>query len=177
MWGTGKETARRGGEEALGSSGRLRRRLTEGGGGGIGWRIEGAELGKIARWGLLVHRSHRSGLKEEKSFARIVTGVIRSHELQRSLRDIVELYGCERSLDGVEKHRKVSGLDLIGSKCFEAANLSAVFIDDGIMFDKILEWDWHKSVVPAIGRILRIEHLAETILNVIYINMVGYDTW
>ncbi|ONK70939.1 uncharacterized protein A4U43_C04F3070 [Asparagus officinalis] len=95
-----------------------------------------------------------------------------SLSFKRSLRDIAELYGCERSLDGVEKHRKVSGLDSIGSKCFEAANLSAVFIDDGIMFDKILEWDWHKSVVPAVGRILRIEHLAETILNV-FLNLSG----
>lgn len=86
-------------------------------------------------------------------------------KLQRSLRDIAELYKCEPSLDKVEDHRKSEGLASISSKCFGAANISAVFIDDGIMFDKMLDWQSHKSFVSAVGRILRIEHLAETILN------------
>lgn len=84
---------------------------------------------------------------------------------QRSLRDIAELYKCEPSLDKVEDHRKSEGLVSISSKCFGAANISAVFIDDGIVFNKMLDWQSHKSFVPAVGRILRIEHLAETILN------------
>lgn len=65
----------------------------------------------------------------------------------------------------MENHRKFAGLHSISSKCFEAANISAVFIDDGIQFDKMHDWQWHKSFAPAVGRILRIEHLAETILN------------
>jgi len=98
-------------------------------------------------------------------FLGIIDELLRSHGLQRSLRDIAELYGCEGSLNGVETHRKASGLESIASKCFEAANLSAVFIDDGIVFDKMREWDWHTRLAPAVGRVLRIEHLAETILN------------
>ncbi|XP_078173404.1 protein fluG-like isoform X1 [Carex rostrata] len=88
-----------------------------------------------------------------------------SLSFKRSLRDIAELYKCEPSLDKVEDHRKSEGLVSISSKCFGAANISAVFIDDGIVFDKMLDWQSHKSFVPAVGRILRIEHLAETILN------------
>ncbi|KAG1354864.1 protein fluG [Cocos nucifera] len=88
-----------------------------------------------------------------------------SLSFKRSLRDIAGLYNCEASLNGVENHRKFAGLHSISSKCFEAANISAVFIDDGIQFDKMHDWQWHKSFAPAVGRILRIEHLAETILN------------
>ncbi|KAJ3690448.1 hypothetical protein LUZ61_019612 [Rhynchospora tenuis] len=88
-----------------------------------------------------------------------------SLSFKRSLRDIAELYKCERSLEKVEEHRKLEGLNSISSKCFAAANISAVLLDDGIVFDKMLDWQSHMSFVPAVGRILRIEHLAETILN------------
>ncbi|THU69241.1 hypothetical protein C4D60_Mb08t12330 [Musa balbisiana] len=84
---------------------------------------------------------------------------------KRSLRDISALYNCRTSLDELESHRKSSGLLSITAKCFEAANVSAVLIDDGILFDKMCDLEWHKSFAPAVGRILRIEHLAETILN------------
>ncbi|XP_065020492.1 protein fluG [Musa acuminata AAA Group] len=84
---------------------------------------------------------------------------------KRSLRDIAALYNCRASLDELESHRKSSGLLSITAKCFEAANVSAVLIDDGILFDKMCDLEWHKSFAPAVGRILRIEHLAETILN------------
>ncbi|XP_042373951.1 protein fluG-like [Zingiber officinale] len=84
---------------------------------------------------------------------------------KRSLRDLAALYGCEVSLSSLEHHRESSGLLSISAKCFGAANLSAIFLDDGIQFDKMNDWEWHKSFAPAVGRILRIEHLAETILN------------
>nr|CAD1836028.1 unnamed protein product [Ananas comosus var. bracteatus] len=88
-----------------------------------------------------------------------------SLSFKRSLREIAQLYNCEASLDKVEDHRKSAGLVSISSKCFKAANLSAIFLDDGIQFDKMHDWEWHSSFAPAVGRILRIEHLAETILN------------
>ncbi|KAG6519525.1 hypothetical protein ZIOFF_023019 [Zingiber officinale] len=84
---------------------------------------------------------------------------------KRSLRDLAALYGCEASMSSLEHHRESLGLLSISAKCFGAANLSAIFLDDGIQFDKMNDWEWHKSFVPAVGRILRIEHLAETILN------------
>ena len=85
--------------------------------------------------------------------------------MQRSLREVAELYGCEKSLESVEEHRRVAGLEAISSRCFEAARISAVLIDDGLNLDKMHGIDWHKSFVPTVGRILRIESLAEQILS------------
>lgn len=49
--------------------------------------------------------------------------------------------------------------------CFRAARVSTILIDDGIELDKMVDIEWHKKVVPMVGRILRIEHLAEKILD------------
>ncbi|KAJ0970230.1 hypothetical protein J5N97_023107 [Dioscorea zingiberensis] len=88
-----------------------------------------------------------------------------SLSFKRSLRDLAEIYKCKPSLSSVESHRRSCGLPSIGLKCFEAANISVLFIDDGIKFDKMHNWEQHNSFVPAVGRILRIEYMAETILN------------
>jgi hypothetical protein len=85
--------------------------------------------------------------------------------MQRSLRDIAALYNCEASLEKVEEFRTAEGLKSISSKCFQAANISAILIDDGITFDKMLDLESHKAFAPVIGRVLRIERLAETIIN------------
>lgn len=88
-----------------------------------------------------------------------------SFSFKRNLRHIAELYGSELSLHGVEEYRKLSGLQSISSTCFEAARISAILIDDGIEFDKMHDIEWHKNVAPVVGRILRIERLAEKILD------------
>ncbi|KAK9168560.1 hypothetical protein Syun_000700 [Stephania yunnanensis] len=85
--------------------------------------------------------------------------------MQRSVRDVAELYGCEKSLRGVEAHRASSGLHSISSKCFGEARISALLIDDGIVLDKMLDLQSHRSFVPVVRRIVRIERLAETILD------------
>ncbi|KAK1289968.1 hypothetical protein QJS10_CPB18g01692 [Acorus calamus] len=84
---------------------------------------------------------------------------------KRNLRDIAKLYGCEASLEGVEAYRRSAGLQKISSKCFGGARISAVLIDDGIEFDKMHNLEWHGRVAPYVGRILRIERLAEKILE------------
>ncbi|RDX78982.1 fluG, partial [Mucuna pruriens] len=84
---------------------------------------------------------------------------------KRNLRDIAELYGSELSLQGVEEHRRVSGMQSICSTCFKAAKISAILIDDGIPLDKKHDIVWHRSFAPVVGRILRIELLAEEILD------------
>lgn len=84
--------------------------------------------------------------------------------MQRNLRDIVELYDCKPSLRGVEEYRKSSGLHSI-CLCFKAARISAVLIDDGLELDKKHSIEWHRNFVPVVGRILRIERLAENILD------------
>ncbi|GAB4847980.1 hypothetical protein Ancab_039400 [Ancistrocladus abbreviatus] len=88
-----------------------------------------------------------------------------SLSFKRELREIARLYGCESSLHGIEDNRKSSGLESICSTCFKAAKISALLIDDGIEFDKKHEIEWHKSYAPFVGRILRIERLAEKILD------------
>lgn len=88
-----------------------------------------------------------------------------SLSFKRSLRDIAELYGSESTLDIIEEYRRSSGLQSITSMCFKAARISAILIDDGIELHKKHEIDWHRKFAPVVGRILRIERLAENILD------------
>ncbi|KAK5836393.1 protein fluG [Gossypium arboreum] len=88
-----------------------------------------------------------------------------SLSFKRNLREIAEFYGTESSLDAVEQYRRLSGLQAISSKCFKAAGISTILIDDGLKLDKKHDIQWHKNFVPFVGRILRIESLAEEILN------------
>ncbi|KAJ8435650.1 hypothetical protein Cgig2_003305 [Carnegiea gigantea] len=83
----------------------------------------------------------------------------------RGMREISELYGCEPTLHGIEDYRRCSGLESVTSTCLGAARFSGVLIDDGLNLDKKYEIEWHRSYVPFVGRILRIEHLAEKILE------------
>ncbi|CAN0926201.1 Protein fluG [Linum grandiflorum] len=88
-----------------------------------------------------------------------------SISFKRNLREIAELYGCGNSLQAVEEHRRSAGLESAASACFKATGLSAVLIDDGLKLDSMLNIDWHKTYFPFVGRILRIERLAEEILE------------
>ncbi|KAH9327274.1 hypothetical protein KI387_007452, partial [Taxus chinensis] len=83
----------------------------------------------------------------------------------RSIRDIAKLYNCAATLEAVEGCRSSLGLETMCSKCFSAANISTVLMDDGIHFDKMYNTGWHKNYVPVVGRILRIETVAEEILS------------
>ncbi|CAL5378582.1 unnamed protein product [Camellia sinensis] len=53
----------------------------------------------------------------------------------------------------------------MSSICFKAARIAAILIDDGIEFDKMHDIEWHRNFAPVVGKILRIEHLAEKILD------------
>ncbi|GJY60763.1 protein FluG isoform X1 [Tanacetum coccineum] len=84
---------------------------------------------------------------------------------KRGLRDIAELYGSELSLEGVQEYRKSAGIETISIMSFKAAGISALLIDDGLKLDKMLATAKHGDFVPFVGRILRIESLAEEILD------------
>ncbi|CAA0829710.1 Unknown protein [Striga hermonthica] len=84
---------------------------------------------------------------------------------KRSLREIAELYGSDLSLDAVQEYRSRSGVESVTERCLKAARINAIFIDDGLELDKKLELEWHKKFVPFVGRILRIERVAEKILD------------
>ncbi|CAN4109571.1 unnamed protein product [Withania somnifera] len=84
---------------------------------------------------------------------------------KRSLKEIAGIYGSDLSLHAVQESRQRLGLESSASICFKAAKISVLLIDDGIELDKKLDIRWHRNFVPAVGRIVRVEHVAEKILE------------
>nr|XP_016475391.1 PREDICTED: protein fluG-like isoform X1 [Nicotiana tabacum] len=84
---------------------------------------------------------------------------------KRSLKEIAQLYGTSLSLHAVQESRQRFGLESSSAICFKAAKISVLLIDDGIELDKKLDIKWHESFVPTVGRILRVERVAEKILE------------
>lgn len=81
------------------------------------------------------------------------------------MREIAELYGCEKSFDAVQEFRQSRGLEAITAMCFKAARISTVLIDGGLELDKKFDNSWLEKFVPFVGIILRVERLAERILD------------
>lgn len=102
-------------------------------------------------------------------FAILLTAIFFLNFWQRGLRELTELYGPSLSLSlglhTVQETRRSLGLEQSAITCFRAARICTVLIDDGIELDKMVDIEWHKKVVPMVGRILRVEHLAEKILD------------
>jgi predicted TIM-barrel fold metal-dependent hydrolase len=95
--------------------------------------------------------------------------IIRHHArhtlfFRRSLRDIAALLSCEASETAIAARRREFGLDALTARCFQASHLAEVFLDDGFLPDAILPRQWHRRFVP-VRRILRLEHLAENLLE------------
>ena len=84
---------------------------------------------------------------------------------RRSVRDIAALLGCDPTEDAVLARRAELGPDELAARCFRAANLEAVLIDDGFLPGRIRPLEWHAQFVP-VRRVLRIESLAEDLLGV-----------
>ncbi|MEB3278331.1 MAG: amidohydrolase family protein [Lyngbya sp.] len=83
---------------------------------------------------------------------------------RRSIRDISQLLDCEPTENAILTCRQNLGLEKLTQKCLQAANLEALFIDDGFLADQILPRTWHQQFIPA-QRILRLEDLAENLLG------------
>ncbi|KAK6231694.1 hypothetical protein SCA6_001767 [Theobroma cacao] len=126
--------------------------------------MEFAELREAIEKMELVDSHAHNIVPFESSFA-FINSLSEATGHARNLREIAELYGTESSLDAVEQYRRSSGLQAISSKCFKAAGISAILVDDGLKLDKKHDIQWHKNFVPFVGRILRIERLAEEILD------------
>ena len=82
---------------------------------------------------------------------------------RRSTRDIAQLLNCQATESAIIESRQQLGLENLTRLCFNAANLSAIFLDDGFMPQEILPWQWHQQF-SQIKRVLRLEYLAETLL-------------
>ncbi len=82
---------------------------------------------------------------------------------RRSLREIAQLLECEPTEDAILACRQEFGLEKLTERCFKAANIEAIFLDDGFLTSATLPWTWHQKFT-SIQRVLRIEYLAETLI-------------
>ncbi|MDJ0617618.1 MAG: amidohydrolase family protein [Calothrix sp. MO_192.B10] len=82
---------------------------------------------------------------------------------RRSLRDIADLLKCEPQESEILAQRNILGLEELTKTCFNAANLDAVLLDDGLLPEQILPWQWHQQFVP-VRRLLRIEDVAQNLI-------------
>jgi hypothetical protein len=75
------------------------------------------------------------------------------------------LYGVEPDVNAIKEHRNAIGLEAVSEKCFSGANIEIVLLDDGLTMDKMLGMGWHRKYIPGVHRVLRIETVAEAVLN------------
>lgn len=79
---------------------------------------------------------------------------------RRSLRDLSELFGVPADADALKAERQRLGVEETTRRCLEAANMEALFLDDGLMQGRIRPLDWHRQFVTT-RRVLRLEALAQ----------------
>ncbi|MFN3151309.1 amidohydrolase family protein [Bremerella sp.] len=82
---------------------------------------------------------------------------------RRSLRDLGQLLACEPIEEAILARRSEMTLEQLTAKCFTAANMEGILIDDGLLPGNILPLDWHRQFVP-VQRLLRVEVLAEDLV-------------
>ncbi|MBF2007463.1 MAG: amidohydrolase family protein [Chlorogloeopsis fritschii C42_A2020_084] len=83
---------------------------------------------------------------------------------RRSLREVAALLKCEPQEEAILARRKSLGLEELTKLYFNAANLEAIFLDDGLQPGSIQSLSWHEQFVP-VKRILRLEALAEELIT------------
>lgn len=83
---------------------------------------------------------------------------------RRSLREIATLLNCEPEETAILAHRQNLGLEKLTKIYFDAANLEAIYLDDGLTPENILPISWHQQFTK-VKRILRLELLAEKLLS------------
>eukprot|EP00898_Chlorokybus_atmophyticus_P008175 jgi/Chlat1/8359/Chrsp80S07787 len=86
---------------------------------------------------------------------------------KRSLWELAALLGCGPSLDNIERQRATMGPEEVARLCFKKSNIEAVLLDDGIRIAQghNLDMDWHRNHIKVVRRVLRIETVAEDILQ------------
>ncbi|MHC5671735.1 amidohydrolase family protein, partial [Nostoc sp.] len=82
---------------------------------------------------------------------------------RRSLREIGALLNCEAEEAAILARRESLGLEELTQIYFRAANLEAIYLDDGLQAETILPISWHERFIP-VRRILRLEILAEQLI-------------
>ncbi len=82
---------------------------------------------------------------------------------RRSLLEIGTLLDCEAEETAILVRRQNLGLEKLSQICFNAGNIEAIYVDDGLQPDDILPLSWHEQFV-AVKRVLRLEVLAEQLI-------------
>ncbi|MFH7024998.1 MAG: amidohydrolase family protein [Heteroscytonema crispum UTEX LB 1556] len=82
---------------------------------------------------------------------------------RRSLREIAALLECEAQEAAILARRENLGLENLTQLYFKAANLEAIYLDDGLLPDAILPLSWHEKFAQ-VKRVLRLEVLAEQLI-------------
>ena len=82
----------------------------------------------------------------------------------RSLREIAQLLECDPTEEAILAQRTEMGIEKLTRRCFGAANLKAIYLDDGFLPNTILPMEWHQQFVT-VHRLLRIEWLAEQMMG------------
>ncbi|MEH1999369.1 MAG: amidohydrolase family protein [Nostoc sp.] len=82
---------------------------------------------------------------------------------RRSLREIAALLNCEAEEAAILARRESLGLEELTQIYFRAANLEAIYLDDGLQPETILPISWHERFI-SVRRILRLEILAEQLI-------------
>ncbi len=83
---------------------------------------------------------------------------------RRSLREMAALLDCEPTEAALLMQRQQLGLEPLTQRCFDAAKLEAILLDDGFLSAEILPLAWHQQFVP-VHRVLRLEMVAQNLLG------------
>lgn len=75
------------------------------------------------------------------------------------------MYGVEPNEASLKAHRESIGLEAVSERCFGGANIDYVLLDDGLTMDRMLGLGWHRKYIRSVHRVLRIETVAEAVLN------------
>ena len=117
----------------------------------------------LMRPGLLLRAPYAGFFTEARDPRQIASHVPHTFSYGRCLMDVAELLGVEPNEDAIAERREAMGIDAYARTFFTAAQIEAVFLDDGFAQDQLAPVGWHERFF-ATARILRLEAHAEAIL-------------
>ncbi|MGB3496002.1 MAG: amidohydrolase family protein [Elainellaceae cyanobacterium] len=99
------------------------------------------------------------------AFDQTLSHSLQSLAYQRSLRDIGELLECEPTTEAIAIQRDRLGFEQTAQRCFEAANLEGVILEQApnFLIDQLLPMDWYRQWLKPY-RLICLESLAEQMI-------------
>ncbi|CAG8533873.1 4964_t:CDS:10, partial [Scutellospora calospora] len=85
---------------------------------------------------------------------------------KRGIRQLAELYGCPSTLDNIKEVQDLMSYNKICETCFKPTGIQSLLLDDGLdPLGGLMDVQSHVGLVDDARRIVRIESIAEKILN------------